>query len=134
MSRTTERACDGRILPGTVTMVGKRYGEVVVMARISRPLDRAKQSYVLGRCLGCGRQKVFVAQSLRTGAAKRCEDCRRRRQAEWDSRNASSRRLPSGETYLELSERTGVSVNTINQRWLRGWPESDLGLPVRRGK
>lgn len=109
----------------TTGMVGKKYGHLTVLDVVTRKRHPAGGSslMVLARC-DCGRKTKVYAANVRSGA----NECRRCAHATGAAK--SSRVLPSGDTYRELSRRTGIPINTINQRWLRGWPEKDLGLPV----
>ena len=113
-----------------IPMVGKRYGSLVVLAEAGlRHYESSHPRRLVRVACDCGRQYVADAALLRQGSTRRCSDCRDRISA---TRGRSmSTRLPSGETFVSVAEKSGVSLNTVTQRWLRGWPEADLGLPVK---
>lgn len=112
-----------------IPMVGKRYGDLVVLAEAPyRKWGGCWQRMVLARC-DCGTEWEAQAQAIRDGRINRCLTCRsdenRRRGVE-----DLSVRLPDGRTVAEIARASGVPLDTVYARWRRGWPEEDLGLPV----
>jgi hypothetical protein len=123
---TAETRCNGASDRHLIPMVGKKYGHLTVLERVPRPPGRTKAAYVHVRC-DCGIEYIAQAHHVRN-KINCCWNCGRKVSAE--ANRARSTRLPSGRTWVEVAEASGVSLNTVTQRWLRGWSEEDLSLPV----
>lgn len=111
-----------------IPMIGKRYGRLVVLAEAGdRWYGTQSARLVRVRC-DCGAEYDASAYHLRAGRAQQCRPCGKKVSA--SKNRARSTRLPSGRTLVEIAQASGVSLNTVTQRWLRGWSEEHMGLPV----
>lgn len=124
----SETCHDGRPLSTLVPMVGRRFGQLLVLARVPPPPGSWRAPCVRVQC-DCGEVFVARAQRVRDGVTRRCLACAQRAAAA-HSREQQSVKLPSGRTIAEVAQATGIALDTVYQRWHRGWPESDLALPV----
>jgi hypothetical protein len=132
-----EVAPDGVFRPDAIPMVGKRYGRLTVIADAGRE-DLGRKPYSNGwrlrlrqvrvRC-DCGEEFVARASHVRL-RIRRCLDCAKEENAD-RNRNEASVHLPNGKTIAQVAEASGVSLNTVYRRWLRGWPVEKLGTPLR---
>lgn len=112
-------------MPGLIDLTGKRFGHLVVIGPAPR-FERGLRWFV--RC-DCGGMPYSVrGDSLRKRGVSQCSACAEKLCAE--KGRAMSTRLPSGKTLVQVAATSGVSLNTVTQRWIRGWDERDLGLPV----
>jgi hypothetical protein len=48
------------------------------------------------------------------------------------SRDVLSRHVPGGKTIAQIAAESGVSLNTVYVRWMRGWPIARLGAPIAK--
>jgi hypothetical protein len=116
-----------------IPMVGKRYGDLLVIADAGKreyPTTTA-QRLVRVRC-DCGREYVTLAYHVRHGRSKRCLVCH----GKWAARRGRSEqsvRLPDGRTVAEIAFAAGLDLGTVYRRFLRGWPLDKLGAPLRSG-
>src|SRR5574337_1681976 len=109
-----------------VDMTGRRFGSWLVLRRVGK---RGPHFTWLCRC-DCGRRKEALGYHIRYGASARCRAC-----ANASTGEKCRRRLPDGTTYYDLASLSGLKVNTINQRFLRGWKRHELVLrPLARGE
>ena len=122
-----ELCVDGRLVPQLIPMVGKRYGDLVVLQRVGRPKGACfKASWVRVKCR-CGKVWTTEAHHVRSGRTKRCLKCHKATAKE----RRISVRLPSGRTVADIADATGLRLDTVYHRWIRGWPEKRLGQPAR---
>lgn len=120
----------------TVEMVGKRYGNLTVIALAGRK-DLGRLSYhdghrvrillVLCKC-DCGNLWTTPAYQVRQGRTRRCDECRQERSADYNRKHLSVK-LPNGETIGTVALASGIDLDTVYHRWLRGWPMDRLGDP-----
>jgi hypothetical protein len=128
---------DGTFRPDAIPMVGKKYGHLTVLADAGRK-DYGRKPYSRGwrlrlrqvrvRC-DCGEEFVARASHVRL-RIRRCLDCAKEENAD-RNRNEASVYLPNGKTIAQVAEESGVPLNTVYRRWLRGWPVEELGTPLR---
>ncbi len=115
-------------------MVGKKYGHLTVLSvarRIHygkvRP-DGSRLSYLTVNVVcDCGAEKEMRATDIASRGVNRCrrcanEDNRIRGRKEWSVR-------VGGRTLAEIAASSGVPLDTVYHRFLRGWPVGKLGLP-----
>lgn len=124
---------DDRYYSNLIPIVGKKFGHLTVLSMAGRraytsPAGRTQRYALVNVRCDCGLVYVAEARAVRR-AMNRCKKCSAEHTASVS--RSRSHRLPSGRTWVEVAEASGVSLNTVTQRWLRGWPEEDLGLPVR---
>jgi hypothetical protein len=112
-----------------IDLSGQRFGKLLVLG--PGPVKRfpCKQSHRMWRVrCDCGAVSMTLGFQLRQGVSSQCVACGRAASAKWN--RAHSTRLPSGRTVAEVALASGVALNTVFQRYKRGWAEDDLGLPV----
>jgi hypothetical protein len=109
---------------------GRRFGSltVVSLAGTVKPYRGAKFPVGVSECLcDCGNIRNAWNRHLKQGRVTGCRYCsRERRRAQMIGRFVT--RLPSGKTITEVAAAAGMCVDSVYHRWIRGWPESDLGL------
>lgn len=114
-----------------IPMVGKRYGDVVVLAEAPwkhYPTSKPHRRVVV-RC-DCGTVYETDAAQLRRGDSKRCRECGREHSAD-HHRYETSVRLPDGRTIAQIAAASGLKLGTVYRRFLRGWPPEYLGMALR---
>jgi hypothetical protein len=111
-------------------MVGKRYGDLTVLAEGPRVTfaDGGMQRTVRVRCK-CGTEWEPQAQHVRQGSTRRCPECAGRRKAV-RGRTSMSVKLPDGWTIAQIALAYSLPLDTVYARWRRGWPAEKLSLPV----
>ncbi len=118
--RAVEMRC-----PETARMVGKTYGDLLVLDIGGR---RGKHRCVVVQC-SCGAEYEVQGHTLRYGYAQRCRACHDARCARL-VREEHSVPLPDGQTVATIAAASGLKLNTVYRRWLRGWPVEKLGAPL----
>lgn len=113
-------------LPKTAPMVGRKYGHLAVLGVSAR---RDPQPFVWVRC-DCGKIYETRAHVIRDNRTNRCAECRDEYAADWSRRHCSVR-LRSGKTVAGVAQKAGLDLGTVYRRFLRGWPEDKLGLPLQ---
>lgn len=77
-------------------------------------------------CTACGKLFVTTAHHLRAGRVDGCPRCSRIVGAD-----KVSVLLSNGKTIAQVARESGVKLDTVYHRYVRGWPEADLGEPLR---
>lgn len=105
---------------------GKRIGRVRVIGLAGRKwLARSRQSWLLWvvECSVCGGQAVVSTNNLIARSyASGCGPCTRATMAE-----RCSVKVGGGVTIAQIARATGLKLNTVYQRYHRGWPRHRLG-------
>lgn len=108
-----------------IPMVGKRYGALRVIADLPhrRYPSGFKVRMVLVRC-DCGRVYEACAPDVRYRLRKHgCVDCR----PENGVSAVRSVRLPDGRSIAQIAKASGLRLDTVYHRYIRGWPHHRLG-------
>ncbi len=111
-----------------IPMVGRRYGRFVVLSEAGKRTAPSGQRYrlVAARC-DCGSRGLYVAQALRVGRSTQCKSCSARA-----SGLKMSVRLSDGRSIAQIAAATGLNLDTVYHRLVRGWPEWRLGEVTQR--
>jgi hypothetical protein len=124
-----DRVANPRLRSDCIDLTGQRFGRLTVLrpgpSRLYPSGQTARTWWV---ACDCGTRYTAQGRHLRKGLVRRCRPCGLAATAA--ANRARSTALPSGRTIVEVSTATGVALNTVTQRWIRGWAEKDLGLPV----
>lgn len=140
----------GHLLPDDVTrptalpMVGSRFGSLTVLSLAGRRDHginsegwRQRSLLWLVRC-DCGVEFTTLGGRLRgdryyqgTRQCRACAEAEGARRGRMDF----SVRLSDGRTIAQIAAASGLKVNTVYRRYLRGWPPEYLGVETkgRRG-
>jgi len=121
--------------PNLIDLTGRRFGSRVVLSFAGRKRYLNATSHALWRVrCDCGRVDKVLGYHLRYRYGWQCVACGKKASAA--ANKARSTPVGHGETLVSVAAKSGVSLNTVTQRWIRGWPPEDLGLPVKgpRGK
>jgi hypothetical protein len=109
---------------------GRSFGSltVVCLAGTVMPYQGARAPVGVSECVcDCGKSRTVWNRHLKNGKVTACVGCSmERRRASMIGRFVT--RLPSGKTITEVAAAAGMCVDSVYHRWIRGWPESDLGL------
>lgn len=121
--------------PETKPMVGRRFGEWEVLAYAGRGRTRGGQARLLYLCrCSCGRLATVIGAALRrhkaVGTSRSCVRCGRQRAAAVQ-RNRSTP-VGDGRTISEIAQATGIPLDTIYHRFIRGWPAERLAAPIAK--
>jgi hypothetical protein len=124
-----ERVAHPHLRAGCIDLTGQRFGKLTVLRPGTVKLFPCGQTArTWWFACDCGTRSTVEGRRLRTGEKHQCTACGKAASAA--AGRALSRRLPSGRTIAEVSAASGVALNTVLQRWNRGWAEEDLGLQV----
>lgn len=115
-----------------IDLTGRTFGQVRVL-RLLPPRPGAKHRSWEAQCR-CGKRWPVEGRLLRTGGVKRCLECKNAYIAAY-MRKYASVKLPDGRTIAQIALVTGVRLDTVYHRWIRGWPLHALGdPPLARGE
>ncbi len=111
-----------------IPMVGRRYGRLVVVAEAGkRETPGGQRCRMVAAVCDCGSRGIHIAQSLRQGRSTQCRACGARA-----SGRKTSTRLSDGRTVAQVAAATGLRLDTVYHRLVRGWPEWRLGEVTQR--
>jgi hypothetical protein len=125
-------------------MIGRTFGDLKVLAFAGRhdfgvsPATgwRVRVRKYRVRCK-CGSEFDVVGGRLRSGVTQRCVACGRK--ASRTKAKAKSVRLPDGRTLAQIADATGLRLDTVYHRYIRGWPhwrlaETPQARPAERSQ
>jgi hypothetical protein len=126
-TKGTAAGCDGGARAAPVRhrscqrldLTGRKYGRLTVIKRIG-PDHRGRVSWRV-RC-DCGKKYPILADHIMRGV-RQCLECAKQHSARpWA-------RLKNGKYLCDLAKETGIPLNTLYQRWFRGWPDKRITEP-----
>lgn len=117
-------------------LTGRRIGEWTVLRRVIDYVAPCGQHATMWLCrCSCGAEHHVAARALmetdgRAGASRRCAECAKERNVA-RQREEVSTPLPDGRTIARIAAASGLKLDTVYRRWLRGWPLDMLGSAHR---
>ncbi len=107
-------------------LLDRKYGHLVVLKRLGA--NEEGRIRWLVRC-DCGQKYAVTSQQL-TGTrsvpgVNRCRSCANK------YGGSAHVVLKTGKTLGELARETGIKLNTLYVRWMRGWPHDRISEPLR---
>lgn len=110
-------------------LVGRRFGKLVVVQHVEPRAfpSGQKAQQVRVWCTGCG--ALFV--TLKSHVVQRLLNACRRCSAVAGADKVSVL-LEDGRTIAQVARESGVKLDTVYHRYIRGWPLERLGEPARK--
>jgi hypothetical protein len=117
-----------------INLTGRRFGKWLVLGpgKLRTFPSGIQARYWICRC-DCGTRHETQGQHLRHGKSRQCNDCANHKRAAFG--RSRSRRVGDGRTVSQIALATGVKLNTVYQRFYRGWKPWQLDMrPMACGK
>jgi hypothetical protein len=117
-----------------IDLTGKRFGKWKVLGYAwTKRYPDGRNQHAKWRCrCDCGNVALVWGYRMRRGASTRCMECAAAEAAK-RAKEVLSVRLPDGRTIAQIAAASGLRLDTVYHRFIRGWPAHRLGeVPQRR--
>jgi hypothetical protein len=115
-----------------VDLTGQRFGKWTVLAYHATRRYENGNAQAQWRCrCDCGTVSLVWGHAMRRGGSTRCMECQKAAMTERGKK--MSVRLPDGRTIAQIAAASGLLLDTVYHRHIRGWPAWRLAeMPQKR--